>query len=164
MIYKKDRLQFKINYQLILLIISVVLSSYGIFKQESALYSIKNNPDFSIGETPTKVCYFGINSIISGKALSHYFSKELFDYLKDNPNILNLDSDDKIINVIYRDEQCKVITKNNEKLRGFIVPLDKSMSFPLYYQITTIKEDDVSSIEISNSNKKGESNDYLSAN
>lgn len=79
MIYKKTKHNFKINYQLLLLIVSIVLSSYGIFKREVALYTIKQNPDFSVGETPTKICYYGINSIISGKALSQYFSNELFE-------------------------------------------------------------------------------------
>ncbi len=160
MFYKKENRNFKFNYQLVLLIVSILLSSYGIFKSEVALYTIKQNPDFTIGETPTKVCYYGLNSIISGKALSHYFGSELFEYLKDNPSILNLDSDDKIIDVVYRDNICKVVTKNDEQLRGFTLPLEKSMSFPLFYRIATIKEDDTVSI----STNKGVINDSISAN
>jgi hypothetical protein len=89
MFYKKEKISFKINFTYVLLTISIGLSSYGALKNEIALYTIKNNPDFSVGETPEKVCFYGLNSIISGKALSSYFSTELFDYLKDNPTILN---------------------------------------------------------------------------
>jgi hypothetical protein len=166
MIYKKDKIHFKVNYQIILLFISIILSSYGVLKSEVALYTIKNNPDFTIGETPTKICFYGLNSIISGKALSQYFSHDLFDYLKDNPSILNLSNDDKIIDVVFRDDICKVITKNEEQMRGFILPLEKSMTFPLYYQITTIKEDDIVSINtfLGKNNPKGVNHDSLSSN
>lgn len=160
MIYRKSKIHFKINYQLILLLISISFSSYGVFKSEIALYTIKQNPDFSVGETPTKICYYGMNSIITGKALSQYFATELFEYLKDNPTILNLSSDDKIIDVIYRDELCKVITRNEEQMRGFTLPLEKSMAFPLFYRISTIKEYDTVTINTD----KGGGNDSISAN
>ena len=153
MLYKKDINHFKFNYQILLLIISIALSSYGIFKSERALYALKKNPDFSVGETPEKVCFFGMNSIISGKAQSQYFSLELFDYLKDNPTILKLSSDDQVINVIFRDDRCKVVIKNDEQMRGFIIPLEKSLEYPLYYRIATIKEDD---IDFVNTNNMGE--------
>jgi hypothetical protein len=156
MLYKKEKISFKFNYQLILLIVSIALSSYGIVKNEVALYTIKQNPDFTVGETPTKICYYGLNSIISGKAQSQYFATELFEYLKDNPSILNLSSDDKIIDVVYRDDKCRVVVKNEEQMRGFLLPLEKSMSYPLFYRISTIKEDDIVDIETSKSKKGGE--------
>ena len=163
MLYKKEKINFKFNYQLILLIVSIALSSYGIMKNEVALYTIKQNPDFTVGETPTKICYYGINSIISGKAQSQYFANELFEYLKDNPTILNLSSDEKIIDVVYRDDKCRVVIKNEEQMRGFLLPLEKSMSYPLFYRITTIKEDDIVSVETSKPNKGGKY-DSVSAN
>jgi hypothetical protein len=146
MFYKKDATQFRINYHVVLLLISIVLSGYGVFKNERSMYSLRQNPDFSIGETPTKVCYFGIFGIVTGKAESQYFATDLFDYLKDNPNILKLSTDDQIINVIFRDDKCKVVVKNDEHLRGFTLPLEKSLAFPLYYRIATIQEDDNASI------------------
>ena len=166
MIYKKEKINFKINYQLILLLISITLSSYGIVKSEVALYTIKQNPDFTVGETPEKICYYGINSIISGKALSLYFATDLFEYLKDNPSILNLSNEDKIIDVIFRDDVCKVVTKNDEQMRGFTMPLEKSMSFPLFYRITTIKEDDIVSIStaLKSKSNRGGNNDSRSLN
>jgi hypothetical protein len=156
MFYKKEKISFKINFTYVLLTISIGLSSYGALKNEIALYTIKNNPDFSVGETPEKVCFYGLNSIISGKALSSYFSTELFDYLKDNPTILNLSSEDKIIDVIYRDNTCLIVIKNEELMRGFLLPLEKSLSFPLYYRISTIKEDDVININTGIKNAKKE--------
>lgn len=155
MIYQREKKIFNIDYHLILIAISILLSSYGIIKNEVAIYTIKKNPDLSVGEIPQKICHFGLKSIIDGNALSSYFEPSLFEYLKDNPTILNLSSDDKIINLIYRDDSCLVVVGNEEVLRGFILPLQKSMKFPLYYQISTIKEDDVSSIktQIKNSNE-----------
>ena len=67
MLYKKEKITFKFNYQLILLLVSIALSSYGIIKNDVALYTIKQNPDFTVGETPTKICYYGLNSIILAK-------------------------------------------------------------------------------------------------
>lgn len=163
MLYKKEKITFKLNYQPILLLVSIALSSYGIIKNEVALYTIKQNPDFTVGETPTKICYYGLNSIISGKAQSQYFATELFEYLKDNPSILNLSSDDKIIDVVYRDEKCRVVVKNEEHMRGFLLPLEKSMSYPLFYRISTIKEDDIVDIETSKANMGGK-NDSVSSN
>lgn len=156
MFYKKEKTGFKFNSTYILLAISIGLSAYGVLRSEIALYTIKNNPDYSVGETPEKVCYYGLNSIISGKALSSYFSTELFDYLKDNPTILNLSSEDKIIDVIFRDNTCLIVLKNEELMRGFILPLEKSLSFPLYYRISTIKEDDVINVNTSIKNAKKE--------
>ena len=163
MFYSKNKSIMKINYQLILLVISVGLSLFSISKNELAIYNLKQNPDFNIGETPEKVCYFGINSIISGNVQSHYYSTDVFEYLKDNPTILNLNSDDKIINIYFRDDVCKVIVKNESGMRGFNLPLEKSMSYPLFYRISTIKEEDINSFELINPNNGGK-NATLSSN
>jgi len=163
MFYSKNKNKFKINYQLILLLISVGLSSYAALKNEVIFYNLKQTPNLNIGESPEKVCYFGINSIISGKVQSIYYATEVFEYLKDNPTILNLGSDDLIINVYFRDDSCKVIVKNDSGLRGFNLPLEKSMTFPLFYRISTIKEDDVNTFDL-NKFKNGGTNDSVSTN
>jgi hypothetical protein len=41
-------------------------------------------------------------------------------------------------------------------MRGFLLPLEKSLSFPLYYRISTIKEDDVININTGIKNAKKE--------
>ena len=156
MFYTKNKNVIKINYQLILLIISVALSLYSLTKNELSIYNLRQNPDFNIGETPEKVCYYGINSIINGKVQSQYYANEVFEYLKDNPTILNLGSEDKIINIYFRDDNCKVIVKNESVMRGFNLPLEKSMSYPLFYRISTIKEDDISTFDLNNIKNGGE--------
>lgn len=146
MFYKKEKVKFNIKFEYVLLLISILLSTYGVLRSEVAIYTLKKNPDLTPGETPEKVCFYGLNSIISGSALSTYFSPELFEYLKDNPTILNLSSEDKIIDLFYRDDNCLLVVKNEEIMRGFVLPLEKSMSFSLFYRIKTIKEEDVSNI------------------
>ena len=53
--------------------------------------------------------------------------------------------------------------KNDEHMRGFLLPLEKSMSYPLFYRISTIKEDDIVDIETSKA-KKGGKYDSVSTN
>ena len=48
-------------------------------------------------------------------------------------------------------------------MRGFLLPLEKSMSYPLFYRISTIKEDDIVDIETSKA-KKGGKYDSVSTN
>lgn len=140
--YEKAARVIKINYGLILQISTMALILMVILRNEKAMYSLKNNPDFNVGEAPKKVCYHSIQSIINGNPSSNYYTSEIFDYLKDNPKIFNFKSNDTVSDVVFRDDTCKVLVSSEDSVRGFLIPLEKSMSNPLYYAVKNISEVD----------------------
>lgn len=142
MIYEKVTKTIKINYGLIFQITTMALILIVIFRNEKTAYSLKNNPDFNVGEAPRKICYHSIQSIINGNPSSNYYTSEIFDYLKDNPKIFNFKSNDAVSDVVFRDDTCKVLVTSEDTVRGFLIPLEKSMSNPLYYAVRNINEVD----------------------
>jgi len=140
--YEKAQKNIKINYGLILQISTMALMVITIIRSEKTMYSLKNNPDFNVGDAPKKICYHSIQSIINGNPSSNYYTSEIFDYLKDNPKIFNFKTNDTVSDVIFRDDTCKVLVSSEDAVRGFLIPLDKSMSNPLYYAVKNINEVD----------------------
>lgn len=80
--YEKASKNIKVNYGLILQISTMALMVIAIIRSEKTMYSLKNNPDFNVGDAPKKICYHSIQSIINGNPSSNYYTSEIFDYLK----------------------------------------------------------------------------------
>ncbi|MBC7540153.1 MAG: hypothetical protein H7281_15115 [Bacteriovorax sp.] len=146
--YIKDENKFRINWYIVTNCILVLMICYRTFKDESINYHLKNNPNFVAGETAEKICYHGVNGLLQGQVYSQYYNEEIWNYLKDNPASFNFETDDKIIDIKYRDGLCKVIVETNSGLRGLDVYLEQSMNNREFYSIKNIRELDNQNIKL----------------
>ena len=85
------------------------------------------------------VCFFSIKTIADKKLSTSFITTQIRDYFKANKRVIINAS--KIFDpIVLSENKCKVIIRENDKLRAFVLSLEKNSANPFYYKTIDINE------------------------
>lgn len=101
---------------------------------------LKLNSEYLTKEMPMKdICYFSIKTIVDKKLSTSFISSQIKDYFKENRKVAINAS--KIYDpIVLSENKCKVIVNDQDKLKAFILTMEKNVSNPFLFKTVDINE------------------------
>ena len=101
---------------------------------------LKLNSEYLTKEMPMKdICYFSIKTIVDKKLSTSFISSQIKDYFKENRKVAINAS--KIYDpIVLSVNKCKVIINDQDKLKAFILTMEKNVSNPFLFKTVDINE------------------------
>lgn len=101
---------------------------------------LKTNSEYLTKELPMKdVCYFSIKTIVEKKLSTSFISNPVKAYFKENKKA-SINATKIYEPIVIGDNKCKVIINDHDKLRAFILSLEKSNSNPFIFKTIDVNE------------------------
>ena len=134
--FEKQNKFLKISMALVIAILSGCLFMINANK---TLF-LKLNSEYLTKEIPMKdVCFYSMKTISDKKLSTSFITSQIRDYFKENHR--SLINATKIYDpIIINDNKCKVIISEHDKLRAFILSLEKNTSNPFLFKTIDITE------------------------
>jgi hypothetical protein len=101
---------------------------------------LRYNSEYLSKELPiSDICYYSIKTIADKKLSTSFITKNIRDYFKENKRVaINAT---KIFNpIILSENKCKVIINDQDKLRAFVLNLEKNTSNPFLFKTIDVTE------------------------
>lgn len=135
----KDKLTY-FNSIALFIIMNVLV--YNVFSEKFAFYQLKKDDSVRPGESITDFCSITFKNLIDDKVSMLSMDDVIYKTLKNESGFFDFSPDEAIVQVKTGEDQCRVITKSDVGLRGFLITLKSSINNPLFYKITNINEEE----------------------
>jgi hypothetical protein len=123
------------------------------FSLTTALVFISKNKIFiqagsTVNTRPllTYVCREAFLSVAAGKPINAYLTPEIQNALKKTD--FKVEVDEVLLNQELDDGKCRIIVKGGERVRSFLIEMDKNSDFDFYYKLSEINEIEVGKDEL----------------
>lgn len=134
--FEKQNFILKIS---ILVIVGLLSACLFMINANKTMF-LKLNSEYLTKEMPMKdICYFSIKTIVDKKLSTSFISSQIKDYFKENRKVAINAS--KIYDpIVLSENKCKVIVNDQDKLKAFILTMEKNVSNPFLFKTVDINE------------------------
>jgi len=142
--FEKQNFILKIS---ILVIVGLLSACLFMINANKTMF-LKLNSEYLTKEMPMKdICYFSIKTIVDKKLSTSFISSQIKDYFKENRKVAINAS--KIYDpIVLSENKCKVIINEQDKLKAFILTMEKNVSNPFLFKTVDINEVVISEKEV----------------
>ena len=124
----------------ILIALTLFIVIYSIYSKKISNYQLSKDETLQPGESLLSFCKISFQNIIEEKISPLPLEAVVFKTLQNEPDFFSFVDGEEVVDVFPGKDQCRVITKSDEGLRGFLLTLDGGLNNPLFYKITNIDE------------------------
>jgi hypothetical protein len=134
--FEKQNFILKIS---ILVIVGLLSACLFMINANKTMF-LKLNSEYLTKEMSMKdICYFSIITIVDKKLSTSFISSQIKDYFKENRKVAINAS--KIYDpIVLSENKCKVIINDQDKLKAFILTMEKNVSNPFLFKTVDINE------------------------
>jgi hypothetical protein len=134
--FEKQNLILKIS---MLLIVGLLTACLFMINANKTLF-LKINSEYLTKEMPMKdICFFSIKTIVDKKLSTSFITGQIKEYFKENRRVAINAS--KIYDpIVLSENKCKVIINDHDKLKAFVLTLEKNASNPFLFKTVDINE------------------------
>ncbi len=134
--FEKQNFILKIS---ILVIVGLLSACLFMINANKTMF-LKLNSEYLTKEMPMKdICYFSIKTIVDKKLSTSFISSQIKDYFKENRKVAINAS--KIYDpIVLSENKCKVFVNDQDKLKAFILTMEKNVSNPFLFKTVDINE------------------------
>lgn len=134
--FEKQNFILKIS---ILVIVGLLSACLFMINANKTMF-LKLNSEYLTKEMPMKdICYFSIKTIVDKKLSTSFISSQIKDYFKENRKVA-IDASKIYDPIVLSVNKCKVIINDQDKLKAFILTMEKNVSNPFLFKTVDINE------------------------
>ena len=134
--FEKQNFILKVS---VLVIVGLLTACLFMINANKTLF-LKVNSEYLTKEMPMKdICFFSIRTIVDKKLSTSFITSQIKDYFKENRRV-SINASKIYDPIILSENKCKVIINDHDKLKAFVLTMEKNMSNPFLYKTVDINE------------------------
>jgi hypothetical protein len=134
--FEKQNLLLKFS---MLIIVGLLTACLFMINANKTLF-LKVNSEYLTKEMPMKdICFFSIKTIVDKKLSTSFITSHIKEYFKENRRVA-INATKIYDPIILSANKCKVIINDHDKLKAFVLTMEKNDANPFLFKTIDINE------------------------